>query len=213
MELDDNPIHQGIHAAVALCPPEFMVNVTLDPMHQITGIFAGNLVAAHRAGCAAILRQAIPLEKQGFDLVITSNAGYPLDQNLYQSVKGMTAAAQLVRPGGVIVLVAECRDGFPAHGAYQQLLTRASSASELLDTIHRPHFQSSDQWQVQKQALVQQHAQVYLHSSLSEQSVNDALLTPAPHLQVTIDTLLSSTGPASRVAVLPEGPMTVMQVQ
>jgi len=90
---------QGVRAAVALCPPEFLVNVTLDPAHQITSIFAGDVVAAHRAGCAAILRQAIPLGKQCFDVVITSKAGGPLDQNLYQSVKGMTAAAQLVRAG------------------------------------------------------------------------------------------------------------------
>ncbi|MGO8946890.1 MAG: nickel-dependent lactate racemase [Ktedonobacterales bacterium] len=213
MELDENPIHQGIQAAVALCPPEFIVNVTLDPSHQITGIFAGHVVAAHRAGCSAILQQAIPVEKQCFDVVITSNAGYPLDQNLYQSVKGMTAAVQLVRAGGAIVLIAECRDGFPAHGAYQRLLTHAKTATELLETIHLPGFQSADQWQVQKQALVQQHAQVHLHSSLSEKSVTDALLIPAPHVQETINALLDMNGPQARVAVLPEGPMTVMQVQ
>jgi nickel-dependent lactate racemase len=212
MELDENPLHQGVSAAVNLCPPEFLINVTLDPAHQITGIFAGSLVAAHRAGCAAILDQAIQVEKQAFNLVITSNAGYPLDQNLYQSVKGMTAAAQLVHPGGTIILVAECRDGFPAHGSYQHLLTRASTASALLDMIHDPHFQSPDQWQVQKQALVQEHAQVYLHSSMSDESVKAALLSPASHLQETIDMLLATQGPAARVAVLPEGPMTVMQV-
>lgn len=212
MQLEGNPIHQGVRAAVALCPPEFMVNVTLNPAHQITGVFAGDLVAAHRAGCAAILRQAVTVKKQSFDVVITSNAGYPLDQNLYQSVKGMTAAAQLVRAGGAIVLVAECRDGLPSHGAYQQLLARASTPSELLDIVHQPDFQSPDQWQVQKQALVQQRAQVYLHSSLSDQSVKDGLLIPAPDLQDTINTLLAAQGPASRVAVLPEGPMTILQV-
>ena len=78
--------------------------------------------------------------------------------------------------------------------------------------IHQP-FQSPDQWQVQKQALVQQHAQVYLHSSLSEKSVKEALLIPAPNLQETIDALLVMNGPQARVAVLPEGPMTVMQVR
>jgi nickel-dependent lactate racemase len=213
MALDDNPIHQGIQAAVALCPPEFLVNVTLDPTHQITGVFAGAMVAAHRTGCAAIQRQAIPVEAEGFDLVSTSNAGYPLDQNLYQSVKGMTAAAQLVCAGGAIVLVAECRDGFPTHGAYQQMLTRANTPSELLAMVHQPGFQCPGQWQVQKQALVQRHAPVYLHSSLSDQSVQDALLVPAPDLQDTINALLAEHGPASRVAVLPEGPMTVMQVQ
>ncbi len=213
MQLDDNPIHQGISAAVALCPPEFLVNVTLDPDHQITGVYAGEMVAAHRAGCAAILEQAIWLEREGFDLVVTSNGGYPLDQNLYQSVKGMTAAAQLARSGGAIVLVAECRDGFPAHGAYQQLLTRASAPSALLEMIHGPYLKSPDQWQVQKHALVLQHAQVYIHSNLSEGSVKDAWLTPAPNLQETIDTLVAMAGPEARVAVLPEGPMTVMCVR
>jgi lactate racemase len=212
MELDENPIHQGVSAAVALCPPEFLVNVTLDPTHAITGVYAGEMVSAHRTGCAAIQEQAIQLEREGFDLVITSNGGYPLDQNLYQSVKGMSAAAQLARAGGAIILVAECRDGFPAHGAYQQLLLRASTASALLDMIHQPYFESPDQWQVQKQALVQEHAQVYVHSSLPNQSVVDALLTPASNLQVSIDTLLATMGPAARVAVLPEGPMTVMRV-
>jgi nickel-dependent lactate racemase len=79
--------------------------------------------------------------------------------------------------------------------------------------VHQTGFQSPDQWQVQKQALVQRQAQVYLHSSLSDQSVQDALLIPAPHLQVTLDMLLASQGPAPRVAVLPEGPMTVMHVR
>jgi nickel-dependent lactate racemase len=213
MKLDDNPIHQGIQAAVALCLPEFLVNVTLDPDHLITGVYAGNMVAAHRAGCAAILRQAISLERQGYDLVITSNGGYPLDQSLYQSVKGMTAAAQLARERGAIVLVAECRDGFPAHGAYQQLLSQTNTPSALLELIHQPDFCSVDQWQVQKHALVLQHAEVYLHSSLSEQSVRDASLIPAPNLQETIDTLVTTTGPGASVAVLPEGPMTVMRTQ
>ena len=171
------------------------------------------MVAAHRAGCAAILRQAISLERWGFDLVITSNGGYPLDQSLYQSVKGMTAAAQLAREGGAIVLVAECRDGFPAHGAYQQLLSRANTASALLEMIHQPDFYSPDQWQAQKHALAHQHAEVYLYSSLAEQSVRGASLKPAPSLQETIDMLVTTTGPGGRVAVLPEGPMTVMQVQ
>jgi lactate racemase len=212
MELDANPIHQAIHAAVDLCPPEFLINVTLDPAHQITGIFAGEYRAAHRAGCDALSHNAPNVAQQGFDLVITSNAGYPLDQNLYQSVKGMTAAARLARPGGAIVLVAECRDGLPAHGSYQQILAHASSAKALLAMIHQPWFQMPDQWQVQKQALVQEQAQVYLHSSLDDQVVRDALLTPAPDLQATIDAQITALGQHCHVAVLPEGPMTVMQV-
>jgi nickel-dependent lactate racemase len=212
MLLDDNPIHQAIHAAVALCPPEFLINVTLDPAHRITGIFAGEYRSTHRCGCEHLSQDAPIVDQQRFDLVITSNAGYPLDQNLYQSVKGMTAAARLIGPGGTIVLVAECRDGLPAHGAYHQLLTSAPTFAALLDMVRQPGFQSADQWQVQKQALVLEQAQVYLHSSLDDSVVETTWLTPAPDLQATVDELVTGYGPRCRVAVLPEGPMTVMQV-
>jgi nickel-dependent lactate racemase len=160
MALDDNPIHLAIHEAVALCPPEFLINVTLDPAHHITGIYAGEYRAVHRAGCDALSLNAPAIAARGFDVVITSNAGYPLDQNLYQSVKGMTAAARLARPGGAIVLVAECRDGLPAHGAYHRLLTQEPTIAALLAAIRQPEFQIADQWQVQKQALVQEQAHV-----------------------------------------------------
>ena len=107
-----------------------MVNVTLDQERHITAVFAGDYIQAHYSGCAWVARQATQSVDAPFDIVITSNNGYPLDQNLYQSVKGMTAAAQIVRPGGAIVAVAECRDGLPEHGNYKTLLRmRESSAS------------------------------------------------------------------------------------
>lgn len=212
MVLDENPIHQGICAAVALCPPEFLINVTLDPQHQITGIFAGHYLQAHRAGCAVLASTATGVEAGGFDVVITSNAGYPLDQNLYQSVKGMTAAARLVRPGGAIVLVAECRDGLPAHSHYERLLQQANNPGQLLEHLQSSGVTLPDQWQVQKQALVQQRARVYLHSSLPNTLVESALLAPASDLQATVHRLVTDIGASGRLAVLPEGPMTAVQV-
>ncbi len=213
MALDDNPIHLRIAEAVAMCPPTFLINVTLDPDHQITGVYAGEYRAAHRAGCQAITQQAVFAAAASYDLVITTNGGYPLDQNLYQSVKGMTAAARLVRPGGVIILVAECRDGLPAHGAYGQLLAQATTAEELLSAIRQPHFHAPDQWQVQKQALVQAQSRVYVHSLLPEDDVRRAMFLPAPDLQATIDEVLTTLGSEARVSALPEGPMTVMVVE
>ena len=210
--LEGNPVQQGIQAAVSLCPPEFMVNVTLDQERHITGVFSGHYVQAHYAGCEMIARQATQAVDEPFDLVITSNNGYPLDQNLYQSVKGMTAAAQIVRQGGAIVAMAECRDGLPEHGNYKQLLQMRNSPLALLDLINDSHFQMHDQWQVQKQALVQLQADVYLHSSLPDNVVRAAQLIPAPNLQATIDQLLQRFGPTARVAILPEGPLLVPYV-
>ena len=90
-----------------------------------------------------------------FDVVVTTNSGYPLDLNLYQSVKGMSAAAQVVPSGGAIICVAECSDGVPDHGEYKQLLASRGSPRALLDMINTPGFSHHDQWQVQLQAQIQ----------------------------------------------------------
>lgn len=210
--LAGNPVQEGIQATVAHCPPEFMVNVTLDQERNITGVYSGHYIQAHHAGCEQVARMATQAVEQPFDIVVTSNNGYPLDQNLYQTVKGMTAAAQIVRQGGAIVSVAECRDGIPEHGSYKAILRMRENPAALLDMINEPGFQVHDQWQVQKQAIVQLQADVYLHSSLAPDSVEAAQLIPAPDLQATIQQLLQRYGPNARVAVLPEGPLTVPYV-
>lgn len=210
--LEGNPVQQGIQAAVALCPPEFMTNVTLDQERRITAVYSGHYVQAHYAGCAQIAQMATQPVDAPFDIVVTSNNGYPLDQNLYQTVKGMTAAAQIVRQGGAILAVAECRDGLPEHGNYKQLLQMRANPAELLEMINAPGFQVHDQWQVQKQALVQLQASVYLHSSLPDEVVQAAQLQPAPDLQATFDALREQYGPDARIAILPEGPLTVPYV-
>jgi len=211
--LEGNPVQQGIQECVSKCPPEFMVNVTLDQEKRITGVYAGDYLQAHAAGCADVARSATQAVDEPFDIVITSNGGYPLDQNLYQTVKGMTAAAQIVRKGGAIITVSECRDGLPDHGNYKTLLQMRNSPQALLDLINSPSFTMHDQWQVQKQAIVQLEAEVYLHSSLPDEVVRMAKLTPAANLQQTIDHVLQQFGGSdARIAILPDGPFTVPYV-
>src|SRR5581483_5928855 len=113
-------------------------------------------------GCRFARETAMAPVGELFDVVVTTNSGYPLDLNLYQSVKGMCAAAEIVRPGGAIVVAAECADGIPAHGAYGRLLRMAHSPRALLELIASPGFLEHDQWQVQRQALVQERARVYM---------------------------------------------------
>ena len=207
--LQGNAVQEGIQETVRRCPPEFMVNVTLDQERHILGVYAGHYIQAHYAGCEAVARTSTQAVDEPFDIVITSNNGYPLDQNLYQSVKGMTAAVQIVRPGGAIVMLAECRDGLPDHGNFKQLLQMRPSPLALLDMINAPGFQMHDQWQVQKQALVQLQADVYLHSSLSDEVVQAAQLLPASDVQATVDELIERYGKNVRIAVMPEGPVMV----
>jgi hypothetical protein len=99
-----------------------------------------------------------------FDVVLTTGSGYPLDQNVYQSVKGMSAAYQVVRPGGTIVCAAECRDGFPEHGSYRHELTSGSPQQLLAEMAGRERT-VPDQWQVQIQARIQSTSRVVMHTS------------------------------------------------
>ncbi|MBN1317399.1 MAG: nickel-dependent lactate racemase, partial [Anaerolineales bacterium] len=108
-----NPVWEEIREVGLRAGKTFLVNVALNSDKQITRVFAGGLAAAHDAGCAYVKRHAMLPVAQPYDVVITSNSGYPLDLNLYQAVKGMSAAAQIVRPGGAIVIAAECWDGIP----------------------------------------------------------------------------------------------------
>ena len=100
-----------------------------------------------------------------FDVVVTSNSGFPLDQNLYQAVKGMSAAAKVVKPGGTIVCAAECRDGLPSHGSYGEVLASQPSPAKLLAMITAPGYSQPDQWQVQLQAQLQLKANVMVKTS------------------------------------------------
>ena len=145
--------------------------------------------------------------------MITTNSGYPLDLNLYQSVKGMSAAAQVVRPGGTIIIAAECWDGIPDHGLYGQLLREASSPEALLAKILAYDEPRQDQWQAQIQAMIQRKAQVYVYSDhLSPEQITGALLKPCRNIATAVEALRHKYVPAARICVLPEGPQTVPYV-
>jgi nickel-dependent lactate racemase len=210
--LAGNPVQGEIREAVAMAPPHFMVNVALNSKRQITALWAGHYIQAHEVGCRFVAEQATRPVEELFDIVITTNSGYPLDQNLYQAVKGMSAAARIVRPGGAIIAAAECSDGLPEHGNFKLLLQMRRTPRELLEMIEAPGFELYDQWEAQTQAIVQRRADVYLYSSLDPQTVREAMLTPIASVEAALAALLDRYGPAARVAVLPEGPQTVPYV-
>ncbi len=207
--LEGNPVQGEIREAAAMAPPHFLVNVALNARRGITGIWAGHYIEAFEAGCRFVAEHATRPVDEPFDIVITTNSGYPLDQNLYQTVKGMSAAARIVRPGGAIIAVSECSDGLPDHGNYKDLLRMRPTPHELLAMIEAPGFALYDQWQAQSQALVQRKADVYLYSSLPPEAVRGAMLTPIDSVEAALGELLGRYGPEARVAVLPEGPQTV----
>lgn len=206
---EGNPIWEEMREVAQMTAPTLLLNVTLNVKREITGVFAGELLAAHRAGCAFVREQAMVALDEPYDVVVTTNSGYPLDQNLYQCVKGMSAARQIVREGGSIIMAGACQDGLPNHGRYAELLRRGGSPQGVLDLLAQPDFAAQDQWQVQIQALIQQHADVYVYSDgLTDQQIEAALLRPCRNIGATI-CMLRDQGRAARVCVLPEGPQTV----
>ena len=193
--------------------PDFMLNVTLNGDKEITGVFAGDVIKAHREGCAFVKENAMYAVDAPFDVVLTTNSGYPLDQNLYQTVKGMSAAAQIVKSGGSIVSVSECSDGVPDHGNYAKILQMRSTPQELLDMINDKSFSVFDQWQVQVQAMIQVKADCYLYSTLDDDTVRKAMFKPIADTEKTISELLAKYGPNATMAVLPLGPLTIPYVK
>jgi nickel-dependent lactate racemase len=207
--LEGNPTQQQIRANGSLLPVDFCLNVTQNRKRQITRFFCGDTLAAHERGCefsrATVM---VPCEKP-FPIVVTTNSGYPLDQNLYQAVKGMSAAAQIVAPGGLIVQAARCNDGFPAHGNFRKLLFEHESPQQLLDTILAPGFSLYDQWEAQLLALIALKARVALLSEIPPDEVRRAHLEPVTDIADRISAELRRIGDDAPIAVLPEGPMTI----
>ncbi len=210
---EGNPIWEEMREVALRIKPLFLLNVTLNSQRQITGVFAGDVLAAHAAGCAQVRASAMLAETEPYDIVVTTNSGYPLDQNLYQCVKGMSAAARIVRDGGAIIMAAACADGLPDHGRYAALLSEAGSPERMLAMLAQPGFSEPDQWQAQIQAQIQRRAEVFVYSDgLSDDQIRRALFTPCRNIEQTLAALLARYGPQARLAVLPDGPQVIASV-
>jgi len=203
---EGNPIWEEMRDIALRAGESFLLNVTLNESREITGVFAGDLIGAHRQGCEFVRASAMQRQAEPYDIVVTTNSGYPLDMNLYQGVKGMRAASLIVRDGGDILLVAECSDGLPSGSPFEQLLHSVNGPEEILRKIEQPDFVWPEQWQSQIQGLIQRRAKVHLVSQLPEAAVRAAHLQPWRSVE---DFLEVHGNDGRRIAVLPQGPLTV----
>ncbi len=211
--IEGNPVHDDVREIARRTGVDFAFDVTLNGEKEITAAFAGELFAEHSAACATSRREAMREVPSRFDVVVTTNSGFPLDQNLYQAVKGMSAAAQIVKDGGVILCASECRDGLPNHGTYVDLLGRGESPDELLAMIHDPQFAEPDQWQVQIQAQILKRARVLVKTSyLSPEEIRAAHFEPMEDVSEAAREALDKAGPGASLCVLPRGPQTIPYV-
>lgn len=212
--IEGNPTQDHVRAGGSLLPVDFLLNVTLDNQRRITGFFCGDVLPAHDAGCAFCKETAMIPCEFSFPITVTSNSGYPLDQNLYQTVKGMSAAAGIQSPGGRMLVASRCNDGFPAHGNFRRLLTEYPSPLAMLNAINSPQFRVFDQWQVQLLALILEKARVGIYCEIPDEDLRSVHLEPVADLRAAIEAELDRLGDTQTpIAILPEGPLTIPYVK
>jgi nickel-dependent lactate racemase len=204
---EGNPIWEEMRDIALRVGPSFLLNVALNERREITGVFAGDLIAAHKGGIEFVRASAMQRVERPFDIVITTNSGYPLDMNLYQAVKGMRAAELIVKDGGTVILAAECCEGVPAGSPHDRLLRSVGSSGELLEKVNTPGFAWPEQWQGQIQSLIQRRAEVLVHTGMEDTVVRAAHLLPCRDIAAAVRERIGTNG--KRIAVLPQGPLTI----
>ena len=199
-----NPIHAMSRAVAGHVGVDFICNVTLSEERRITGVFSGDLDAAHQNGIVHVDRQTkIPTREA--DIVLTTCAGYPLDTTLYQAVKGMVCALPAVKEGGTIILVAEMSQGLGGE-EFSQMCRTLSTRQEFIQRIYSSDV-VYDQWQLQKMMQVLQKCEVMVVSSgVAPQTLRDLLLTPMPTVEDALQAALSQHGARATLNIIPQGP-------
>ncbi len=205
--LDGNPIHRDMVAAAKMAKLQYIVNVIVDEQKQTAAAFAGDPFAAHAQGCDYLEQHATVHPRRLADIVITSNGGYPLDQNIYQSVKGLTAAESAAAEGAVIITCASCLDGNGGDAFYQTLVGCESPAKLQADILKVPQDETiPDQWESQVLArILTAHHVIYV----ADASVKDQILAMkmdyAATLEEAFDRAQAEKGSGARITVIPDG--------
>jgi lactate racemase len=203
--IDDNPLHAELLEIAALARHDFALDVALAPGRKICGVFAGEPRASHAAGIAFVRERTTAWIPSLYDGAITSAAGYPLDLTFYQTVKGITAAAHVVKPGGAILVVSACTEGVGAE-EFSRMLVGFDSPSDFLEKLTASSV-VIDQWQLEKLALVFQRNRVMFYVPGVRPEIRSRLWGPSydsPREAVTA--FSTELGPGAAAAVLPEGP-------
>jgi lactate racemase len=203
--IEDNPLHRELLEIARIARHDFLLDVVLTRDRAIAGIFAGNPVEAHLQGAAFVSRTMLEQLDKPLDGVITSGAGYPLDLTFYQSIKGITAAAHIVKPGGQILLIAACEEGAGAP-EFREMLRSHPSDREFMDKILRAPV-TVDQWQLEKLGLVTADRRVFFFVPGLPAEYWTGLWGPAFHtLPAALNAFFESMSEGGAIGVIPDGP-------
>lgn len=205
--LEGNPLHEDMVFAAKIAGLDFILNVALDQDKKIISAFSGNPEDAHVEGCSFVRERAVVSAVKS-DIVVTSNGGYPLDQNVYQSVKGMTAAEACVNPGGIIIILAGCRNGHGGESFFKWFKESESPAAvlEKIDGISREDT-IADQWEAQIMARIQvKCSMVILVSDLMDpEMIKDMHLVHANNFKEALDIAEERLGKEKDIVFIPDG--------
>ncbi|MCC8189956.1 MAG: nickel-dependent lactate racemase [Planctomycetes bacterium] len=204
--LADNPVRQDIDEAAGLVGVDFILNVVLDETKAIVAAVAGDYLAAHRAGARALdSLYKVPIDRRA-DIVLVSAGGFPKDINLYQAQKALDNARQAVRDGGIIILVASCREGL-GEDVFERWMTGAASSGAMIRDI-RNRFELGGH-KAAAIAMVLERARVFLVSDLTPEFVRNIFLEPFPDIDAALEEAFAALGPTAQVLVMPYGGSTL----
>lgn len=209
--LDGNPLHQDMLAAARMAKLAFIVNVVIDESKKTVAAFAGDFEIAHRQGCD-FLKQYCVVETTPADIVVTTNGGAPLDQNIYQCVKGLTAAEAAAKPGGVLIMCAECADGTGGDSFYKTLRDCESPAALYEEIMRTPQLETiPDQWESQILARVlRDHPVIFVTREELKTTIEEMKMTYAASLEQAMEMAKQIAGEAASLTVIPNGIAVIM---
>lgn len=213
--LEGNLIHQDMMAAGYIAKLQYIVNVILDEEKRVAAAFAGAFDEAHAAGCELLSRYCKVAPKKRGDIVVTSNGGAPLDQNVYQSVKGLTAAEAAAAPDGILIICAACEDGVGGEGFYHALKT-CEDGSALLRQIRNVPMEETqpDQWQYQILLRIMEHHRIIFVSDPKIKTIiEDIKLEYAPTLEEALERAFAEKGEQAHLVVIPDGISVIVTPQ
>ena len=207
----DNPLHAELLEIARMARHDFLLDVTLTRAREISGVFAGEPVAAHAAGVEFLQASSVEYLPEYVDAVITTAAGYPLDLTFYQAIKGVTAVQHIVKPGGKILVLSECAEG-AGSPEFAKMLRSFPGAQAFLDEIKQAPVQV-DQWQLEKLALVgRKHSILTYTPGVSRQDLGALGAQSFLSAEAAVEALLRGLPQNARVAVIPEGPYAYARV-
>lgn len=211
-ELRHNPFHMAGIEVAEMVGVDFICNVTLDAKKRVTGVFSGHFEKAHEAGCDFLRPQAVVWVEAPFDAVITSGGGAPLDVSLYQTAKGITGAADVLRDGGEVLICSECGEGLGGR-EFTELTLSAKSPQEFLERLQKPGFYVIDQWGAQEIYAVMTRVNVALHSrGIPAVDARRCHIEPVADFATAVRELFGRLPASARIGVIPRGPFTIGRV-